>query len=66
MLNSVKCTVHVVTLGIETGFCYVDAYFAFAEWFCCVPPAPYGNNTVAVGPLISSGLTTGATYTWGL
>jgi hypothetical protein len=23
-----KCTVHVITLGIQTGFCYVDTYIA--------------------------------------
>jgi len=40
--------------------------YCLAEWFCCVPPAPYGHNTAAVGPLLSAGLTTGATYTWGL
>ena len=40
--------------------------YCIAEWFCCVPPAPYGYNTAAVGPLLSCGLTTGATYTGGL
>jgi len=28
LLNSVKCKVPVITLGIETGLCYVDAYIA--------------------------------------
>jgi len=41
-------------------------HILLAEWFFCVPPAPYGHNTAAVGPLLSSGLTTGATYTWGI
>jgi len=40
--------------------------YCLAEWFCYVPLAPYGHNTAAVGLLLSSGLTTGATYTWGL
>jgi len=40
--------------------------YCLAEWFFCVPPAPYGRNTAAVGPLLSSGLTTAATYTLGL
>jgi len=28
LLNKVECTVHVITRGIETGLCYVDAYIA--------------------------------------
>jgi len=40
--------------------------YCSAERCCCVPPAPYGHNTAAFGQLLSSGLTTGATYTWGL
>jgi hypothetical protein len=38
--------------------------YCLAEWFCCVPPAPYGHNTAAFGPLFSSGRTTGATRIW--
>jgi len=26
LLNSINCTVHVITLHIQTGFCYVDTY----------------------------------------
>ena len=40
--------------------------YCLAERFCCVPPTPYGHNTAAFGPLLSSGLTTAATCTWGL
>ena len=28
--------------------------YCLAERFCCVPPAPCGHNTAAVGPLLSS------------
>jgi len=37
--------------------------YCLAEWFSYVPPAPYGHNTAAVGPLLSSGVTAEATYT---
>ena len=63
LLNYVKWRIHVIKLVIQTGFSNI---YCLAERFCYVPPAPYGHNTAAVGPLLSSGLTTGTTYTWGL
>ena len=41
---------------------YSSHIYFFAELFCCVPPAPYGHNTAAVGPLLPSGLTSAATF----
>jgi len=59
------CTVHVITVGIETYFCYVDAFIALLNG-SVVFHLHHGHNTAAVGQLLASGHSKGATYTWGL